>query len=112
MSDPDSSASSTTVADEVASKSKRKRDHKQMQQVVAKLIDLPAKHLERLELDEAQREQIAIGRGAKRAARQRQVRYLSRYLEPELLLAAADLIAELDGEERRRSRFARSNPPC
>lgn len=93
---------------EEPSKTQRKRDHKQMQRVVGRLVDLPSKHLQRLGLEDSQLEQIAIGRTAKRAARQRQIRYLTRYLDAEVISAAARLLAELDGEsESAKLRFRR-----
>ncbi|MEM7543763.1 MAG: ribosome biogenesis factor YjgA [Pseudomonadota bacterium] len=66
--------------DEQVSKSQKKRDHRALQSLAAKLIELPSTKLDELELTAEIRESITAGRSMEKGALRRQHRYIAKQL--------------------------------
>ncbi len=84
------------------SKSDRKREHKGLQLLARRLLELPAGKVAGLNLDEELAEAVRVGRGIKASsARQRQVRHVANLLDED---AVARLTALLDGDSAAHAR--------
>jgi ribosome-associated protein len=84
------------------SKSDRKREHKALQLLARRLLELPAGKVAGLNLDEELAEAVRVGRGIKASsARQRQIRHVANLFDDDL---TARLSALLDGDGAAHAR--------
>lgn len=84
------------------SKSDRKREHKALQLLARRLLELPAGKVAGLDLQEELAEAVRVGRGIKASsARQRQIRHVANLLDEDL---TARLTGLLDGDSAAHAR--------
>ena len=85
---------------DLPSKSERKREYQGYQALARRLIELPAKQLELMPLDDRLREQVEHGRGLQRGALKRQIKYLGSLIADADVAAIRAAVDALDGAHR------------
>jgi len=93
---------SEVLEPEGPSKSDRKREHKALQLLARRLLELPPGKAAGLSLDEALAEAVRVGRGIKASsARQRHIRHVANLLDEDVV---SRLTALLDGDSAAHAR--------